>query len=110
VIEGLSVDDITLLDGKPDQNLGNSPEASFTEHSGVMKEGYTAILYTDGIIESRNPDDDEFGEGRLTRTILKIADPTPRNILEKMMERLGNFCQGRAADDDITMVVINRAI
>ena len=65
------------------------------------------VFYTDGIIEAQNPQGQSYQE-RLSETLCKIADAETDldNILVGLRHDLEIFCQGRAIEDDITLIAI----
>jgi len=60
-------------------------------------------LYTDGITESFNHVDEEFGECRLIDALRKHSDKSPDAIVASVVEELRQF--SREQHDDITLIV-----
>ena len=57
-------------------------------------------IFTDGIQESRNNNDEFFGDERL----LQIFDGTNKNIFQNILTALNKFTEKAPQDDDITLV------
>ncbi|WP_338423540.1 PP2C family protein-serine/threonine phosphatase [Streptomyces gobiensis] len=67
--------------------------------------GDRLLLYTDGVIEARNRDNDFFA---LPETIQEIrASTTPPEFLEELHQALVRHAEGRLADD-VAMILIDR--
>jgi len=60
-------------------------------------------LYTDGVTESFNDADEEFGEGRLVESLRRHGDKRPEAIIGSVVEELRRF--SREQNDDITLIV-----
>ena len=61
------------------------------------------VLYTDGITESFNHADEEFGEGRLIESLRRHSDKRPDSIIASVVQELREF--SREQHDDITLIV-----
>ncbi len=66
--------------------------------------GDRVYAYSDGVIEARNDDGDEFGQGRLEAVIRKAG--ASERIFESISSELDEFCGDRSQADDITLVEI----
>ncbi|MFC1718174.1 SpoIIE family protein phosphatase [Candidatus Poribacteria bacterium] len=64
------------------------------------------VLYSDGIIEAENTNDEEFGEERLKRLIVENAQLPPAQLKETVLHELDNFCHGVVQADDVSLVAI----
>jgi serine phosphatase RsbU (regulator of sigma subunit) len=66
--------------------------------------GDTLVLYTDGVTEAENVQDEQFGESRLIETMLAQRHLPVRSLLETIVETVQKFSEGEQADD-ITLVL-----
>jgi uncharacterized protein YigA (DUF484 family) len=73
--------------------MNRSPYATFEE---PLRDGDTLVLFTDGVTEARDANEEEFGEARL----LAVA----HSGTAKIVEEVERFCGG-AAQDDLTLLV-----
>ena len=65
------------------------------------------LLYTDGVTETFNPDNDTFGLKRLQECILAAAPShDPQRVIDEVVAALAEFRKGRAVADDIAMVCL----
>ncbi len=66
----------------------------------------TFILYTDGITEATNKEDEEFGISRLNRSIVPSLNSSTKNINQKVITALEEFTEKTKNIDDLTLVTI----
>ena len=100
----------------PDQKTnrrGNGESHSVFEKSleieeMVLDEGDTVVLYTDGVIESVNRADEEYGETRLMQILLDSNGATAEEMKDRLLKSLGHFRNGEELRDDTTFVVLRR--
>ncbi|UCS94109.1 SpoIIE family protein phosphatase [Echinicola marina] len=71
------------------------------------QKGDVLVMYTDGIIEAKNQDGEEFGYDRL-RQILDISHKkTPNEIKEKIIDEVYSFVGASClTDDDYSLLVV----
>ena len=85
--------------GKP---IGILPDSTYHELSAEVPEGATLFLYTDGLNEASDPDEQEFGYDRLRQLFLETHEPA------RIVEAVTQFERGARAADDKTIVVLRR--
>ena len=72
----------------------------------VLAEGDTLVLYTDGIIEAINPQDNEqFGYDRLLEVVHQNETAPANELSQRIRQALNEFTQGAVLEDDVTIVV-----
>lgn len=71
-----------------------------------LKPGQVLVVGTDGLWESRNESDEDFGKERLQQTIRRLAGQSAANIEAGIFDALKAFCGTRNMHDDVTYVVI----
>jgi serine phosphatase RsbU (regulator of sigma subunit)/catechol 2,3-dioxygenase-like lactoylglutathione lyase family enzyme len=69
-----------------------------------LSPGDVLLLYTDGITESFNDVNEEFGEGRLIEVLRHNRDQSPTQILTAIVDYVRGFSRDRQSDD-ITLIV-----
>jgi sigma-B regulation protein RsbU (phosphoserine phosphatase) len=87
--------------------IGMFPFAQYQENQIVLEPGCTLVLYTDGVTEANNAEDEMFGEDRLT-TVLSQTLGTPEEVRDRVLVEVRNFASGHPQSDDITVVVVRR--
>ncbi|MFA5117184.1 MAG: PP2C family protein-serine/threonine phosphatase [Candidatus Omnitrophota bacterium] len=71
-----------------------------------LSPGDKVILYTDGVTEARNTDEDLFGLDRLIRLIQKHGSEPAEQLLSYIKEEVYAYIGTREQYDDITLVVM----
>jgi phosphoserine phosphatase RsbU/P len=71
-----------------------------------MSSGDVILLYTDGITEAFNENEQEFGDERLKAVLTKHAQKSPPEILSEIKTALETFVGSAPQSDDRTIVLI----
>jgi phosphoserine phosphatase RsbU/P len=66
--------------------------------------GFTLHLYTDGLTESFNPEDEEYGDERFVKFIQKNLCMDPYLFHNAFFEDLDAFSEGKNRQDDVTLM------
>jgi len=69
-------------------------------------EGDILLLSTDGIVESMNEDNQEFGKERMMEVIRSSTGASANQIVRNIHSAVTEFSQGRPPRDDLTLVVV----
>lgn len=72
--------------------------------------GDLLFLYTDGITEATDAQDEEFGEERLSTFLVEHRALPLEALLDRLQERLERHVPGAAFGDDRTMLAIRRTM
>lgn len=88
--------------------MGVDASESYQNVKSKLEPGVNMLLYTDGVIESMNKDDNAFGLDRLIKIVkekpVKSAEPLVNNVIEAVLKY-------RSTDkilDDVTVVSLHR--
>ena len=80
----------------------------YTEERLQLKPGETLVLYTDGVTEAFNGENEQFGSGRLQLAL--SAAPPEKNPLQRtmdsMLEILKEYVGSASQSDDLTVLMI----
>jgi stage II sporulation SpoE-like protein len=71
--------------------------------------GDRGLLYTDGVSETNNPEDAEFGSERFRQFLEPEKNGSANQFADRLLEELARWSarrEGEDLDDDITMVTI----
>jgi len=85
--------------------LGWDPDDQWDVLEFQFHPGSTLFLYTDGLVEAKNSESEEF-EGRLVASLTNSTAP-PAELVNRLLREVTEFCGGRF-DDDLTMFAIKR--
>jgi sigma-B regulation protein RsbU (phosphoserine phosphatase) len=88
--------------------LGAIPQASFASGRIVLEPGDTVISYTDGIVECRNDQGEEFGIERLFAASRNAGPFSAANILFNVLGAAQDFAAGHPPEDDLSLMVVRR--
>lgn len=86
--------------------VGLVPEAEFSTTTLQLEPNDTLVLYSDGVTEAMDPDEQLFGTGRL-RAVLLGKNELPLDEIQKtVLESVENFARGARQADDLTILVV----
>ena len=88
--------------------LGLLEGSQYEEGCVEVSAGDVLVIYSDGISESMNADNELFGEERTVEIVRQHRHLGAADILEKVLEGARQFAGGRPQSDDMTLVVIKR--
>lgn len=90
--------------------LGMVRNSSYEDyvHSNTVSyhAGDTLLLYTDGITEAKNQEEEQFGSDRLKESFTAHASKEPDQVKEGIKNDLSQFIGEMIIDDDYTLVVV----
>lgn len=92
----------------PGVALGVFAAATFEEHTLQMEPGDALLLYTDGISEVINGEEEEFGEERIEDLLIQNLDRPARAIADEILSSVIDFAGDAHLFDDATFIVIKR--
>ncbi len=98
--------EINMLIGDPGPCLGESLSSVYPEHKIQLAPNDTIIWYTDGLVETRNAEEVEWGERRFLKVLKASADAPPEGLRNNLIAEAKAFSGGYPADDDITYVIV----
>jgi sigma-B regulation protein RsbU (phosphoserine phosphatase) len=78
----------------------------FQQASITLELGDMLVLYTDGVSEAMNPEDEEWGEARMMETLERCHGLGAQQTLEYTMTAADAFASGAPQHDDMTLVVL----
>lgn len=92
-------------DGMP---LGVYEEAEYEDVTVQMDKGDMIFLYTDGVTEAMNEEQQELGGAATLACISDNAEKDPETVIKAMRECIRKHTDGYIQSDDITMLCISR--
>ena len=72
----------------------------------TLQAGDVLVLYTDGIVEGKDPQGRDFGDERLHQLLLENRERPASEILETIMAELRSHQKNAEQSDDITLLVL----
>ncbi len=87
--------------------LGIDSTAQYEGHEAPLPAGSIIVLYTDGIIEARDPQGQQFGLPAVQGLIRQHRAAPVRTITQALVEAVGQHCRGSAfVRDDIAILTV----
>ena len=88
--------------------LGAVPESEFGTTDFELEAGDVLVIYSDGLIEAQNPEEEMFGENRLVEIIRNEAVNGAAHLEYALRETYEDFVAGQAQGDDVTVMIVER--
>jgi len=87
--------------------LGILDDAAYEETRLELSPGDKVILYTDGIVEAMNTDEEMFGFERLLEVVQTSASTTADALLNEIIGSVSEFAGATPQHDDLTVIVVS---
>ena len=71
-----------------------------------LKPGDTLFMYSDGVTEATNPEDQLFSDEYLQECLLELKDLPVKELTQVMVDRINAFAREAPQADDITILVL----
>ena len=78
----------------------------YKEHTFEMNPGDSLFVYTDGVAEATNAQDELFGTERMLEALNRDPAADPETVLKNVKEGIDAFVAGAEQFDDITMLCL----
>ncbi len=88
--------------------LGLMPEATYTSSEITLDPGESIVMYTDGITEAANPEQEEFGRERIEEVCRANCEASPKDLASSIEVAVDAFVEGVPFHDDRTLVIVRR--
>ena len=88
--------------------LGVFPEAEYEDAHAVLKPDDLLLLYTDGVTEAQNQNDQYFGEAGLIALLQRLHGESVTTICRVILEDVNAYRHGEG-QDDVTLVALRRS-
>ena len=98
---------VELLDS-PGLALGMMPYATQEQAHAEFRPGDLVAIYTDGVSDALNLQDEEFGLDRLAGVMKRLREESAETILEGIFQAIEYHVGDAPQHDDITLMVLKR--
>ena len=95
-----------LFKDKHGMMIGYMDGVPFKEYEFKLSKGSKLFLYTDGVAEATNADEELFGTDRMIEALRTAENKTPKDVLEAVNEAVDEFVGDAPQFDDLTMLCI----
>ena len=86
--------------------VGGMDDMKYTEYELRLSKGDTIFLYTDGVTEATNANNELFGNDRLVSALNIKSDCSPTELLGRVKSEIDRFVGDAPQFDDITMMAV----
>lgn len=87
--------------------VGMLPDMEFNLEQTALNPGDALILYTDGVTDALNGENEQFNEERLIASAVKSSD-SAHSRLQDIVSAVDTHIAGREQYDDITLLAVHR--
>ncbi|MBQ9065835.1 MAG: SpoIIE family protein phosphatase [Blautia sp.] len=86
--------------------VGAIEDIRYPGHSFRLEPGDCLFVYTDGVPEACNPQEQLFGTDRMIKVLNKDPEADPETVLHNVKDAIIGFADGAEQFDDITMLCL----
>lgn len=97
---------VIKLDGVSNVVLGVEENHVFVEESHEFKEGDYLLMFTDGLNESINKNNEEFGYARIEKALKDSSELPLDEVLNRINVSFDDFTNSKDQFDDVTMLLV----
>ncbi|MEM6884130.1 MAG: SpoIIE family protein phosphatase [Verrucomicrobiota bacterium] len=94
-----------LLHCPPQLPIGIMPGFAYQHTEFELEAGHLWLLFSDGITEARNPEEEEYGEDRLLKHC--ATDKDAKGVLDQIAEAWNDFMSGQPQHDDASLLLLD---
>lgn len=87
--------------------LAGMEDITYRQGRLMLEKGDLLLLYTDGVTEATNAEEELYGEERLLRAVEDAGNILPEELLGVLWKAVDDFQSGLSQSDDITMLAIS---
>jgi len=88
--------------------LGAFPDLTFTQGTVQLSPGDRLLLFTDGLSEAVDENNEQFGEQRLIDLLREHRHDTPERLKQIIFDAVAEFC-GHSFRDDAALMIVSVA-
>jgi sigma-B regulation protein RsbU (phosphoserine phosphatase) len=86
--------------------LGLLPGARYEQAEITVLPGDLLVVFSDGVLEAANAEDEEFGEERILLAIEQNWSGSPREICDGVLAQVRQFLGKESPHDDQTLMIV----
>ena len=85
--------------------VGLVPQAEFTASTANLQPGDTLALFSDGVTEAMDPEEQLYGVPRLREVLAERHDQHLDHLQQAVLDSIRKFTRGASQNDDITLLL-----
>ncbi|MGW8313450.1 MAG: sodium:solute symporter family transporter [Desulfuromonadales bacterium] len=86
--------------------IGVKEEFPYEQDSHKLEDGDVLLMYTDGLIEAANDQNELFGDERLAKLLDAYSERPPHEMITNIIEQVQLFSGHQSFQDDVSMIVM----
>jgi len=86
--------------------VGMMPDVNYHVARMQLEPGDTLVLFSDGVTEAEDPDQQMFGAPRLRKALEGQHDISLSQLQKVLLDSVGDFARGAGQADDITLLLL----
>jgi sigma-B regulation protein RsbU (phosphoserine phosphatase) len=86
--------------------VGLMPGTKYVTVRAKLRPGDTLVLFSDGVTEAMDPDQNMYGCPRLCEVLTDLHEATLEHLQKTVLDSIETFTRGAAQADDITLLTI----
>ena len=87
--------------------IGMMPGVNYKTETIDIVKGDKIVMYTDGITEAENKEEDEYGEKRLIDHVKRNLHLSPKELLDSIVNDVDNHADDISSQDDVTLLILS---
>lgn len=99
----------SFLDVLPNAPIGLWPRLEYEGEEMELQSNQRLLLYTDGLIEAENRQQEQYGEDRIIKLLTSLSASSCRDIVEALKADTDKFRDGAEQNDDLTLLAMMSA-
>ena len=97
---------VRFMDVKANAPIGLWPDLEFEGEEIESIKGYPMVIYTDGLTEAENRQQEQFGEDRLIKILSTNEFECGKAVNQFLLEEVEKFREGAEVNDDLTLLCL----
>lgn len=104
----LTKSDLTYFISNPGPRLGEVNGIKFSTSTFQIRDGESLIFFSDGLLDTQNPEGKAFGERQLVKTVIKDhhSKMSAQELMEKIRRQVLQFKSSSELVDDLSFFVV----
>ena len=86
--------------------IGAMEGSDYIDYDFRLEKGHKFFVYTDGVAEATNENDELFGLERIEESLNRCRDHSPEELIKYMKSEVDTFAGAMEQFDDITMLCL----
>lgn len=86
--------------------IGLFEDGKFPEQLAELRPGDKLVLYSDGVSEAANFENDRYGDERLQEAVMRLRDRPAGELHDALIDEIAAFTESAEQADDLTLLVL----